>query len=78
MMSKTDVDAAKYLSFILVEYNSNWPVGIKNEISVMPVFIDDINQLYDPNEIVNVMDKNHPIDNNRVQACLQRNLEIKF
>ena len=62
--AKTDADAAKYLSFILVEYNSNWPVGVKSEIRVTPVFMDDINQLYDPNEIVDVMDKNHPIDNN--------------
>jgi hypothetical protein len=76
--AKSDADAAKYLSFILVEYNSNWPAGVKSEIRATPVFMDDINQLYDPDEIVDVMDKNHPIDNNRVQSCLQKNLEIKF
>lgn len=76
--SLLDADAAQYLSFILVEYNSNWPGGVKSEIRVTPVFMDDINQLYDHDEIVDVMDKNHVIADHRIQACLQRNLEIRF
>jgi hypothetical protein len=74
----SDADAARYLSFILVEYKSDWSDGTKNETRVTPVFLDNINQLYDPDETVDVTDKNHKIKDAKTLACLQKNLEIKF
>jgi 3',5'-cyclic AMP phosphodiesterase CpdA len=74
----SDADAAKLLSFIFVEYRPKWPDDFNMETRITPVFLDDINLLYDQDEIVNVLDKNHPIKNSRVEACFQRNLEIRF
>lgn len=79
-----DCDSARFLSFVLVEFNSDWPDNHTNEIRVTPVFLDDLNLLYDQDETVNVLDKNYHINNHRVNACRQNeysargNLEIRF
>lgn len=80
--AQADADASRYLSLIIVDFNPNWEVG--KQIHVTPVFLDDINQLYDVDEIVNVMDKSHKIEQARIDACFQNenssrdNLELKF
>lgn len=79
--SLSDADAAQYLSFVLVEYKPEWTDGRDLKIQVTPVFLDDLQMLFNhlPNEqIVNVMDQNLSMNPISVNQCLQTNLEIKF
>jgi hypothetical protein len=73
-----DADAAKYLSFLLVEYKPLWKDGSKMQTRITPVFMNDINQLFGPDEEVSVTDKNHPISPVKIEECLQKELVIRF
>ena len=82
--AQADADEPLYLSFILVEYKPVWNDGSNNEIRVTPVFLDKLDSMYDFNDTVDVMDKNHHIDPLKVKACYQNvnsprgNLEVRF
>ena len=72
----SDADVAQFLSFMLVEYKSVWGDGSQKEIRITPVFLDNLNSLYDSHEVVDVLDKTHLIKDSKIRSCMQKKLEI--
>ena len=70
-----DADAARYLSFLLVEVTPR-TVAAPAETTVTPVFMDDLDSLYAPEEQVDVQAGVPPIRREAADSCLRRELRL--
>ncbi|PLX31769.1 MAG: hypothetical protein C0600_04745 [Ignavibacteria bacterium] len=76
--SRTDADAARYLSFIhILSKPTNDPVR-PWETVVTPVFMDNLKNLFDEAAIVDVMSDVNPIDKVKADNCLQHQFSITY
>ena len=70
-----DADAAKYLSFLLVEVSPSTD-STPAQTTVTPVFMDDLDSLYAPDDRVDVQAGIPPIGWDRAQTCLRDRLRL--